>query len=205
MCFSAPVSFIASGGLATIGVASYTKAKKGMRLLTAIPFLFAIQQLFEGLQWLADKPSTLSHVWGYGFLFFAFLVWPIYFPYLALRFETNETTKKFIKGFLFIGYLTSLYLLVILSTQPMVISVVNKSIAYNIDIPFNAMAAFVYVLAGTGSLLISSHKFLRLFGAAMFMSAVLAWIISSATFTSTWCFFGAILSMSLYFFIKKQK
>ena len=81
MCFSAPVSFLASGGLAAIGGATIRRIRKRSEwFLVAIPFLFSIQQLIEGLQWIVPHPSFLSTILGYAFLLFAFLLLP-YYPY----------------------------------------------------------------------------------------------------------------------------
>ena len=80
MCFSASASFAASGGLAVLGGASLAIAKKENKLLALVPLMFAVQQGFEGIQWLYLQANTTSMIVGYGFVFFAFLVWPIYVP-----------------------------------------------------------------------------------------------------------------------------
>ena len=50
MCFSAPASFIAGAVLATVGVVTLRMATRPAQIaFAAIPLLFGIQQLFEGL------------------------------------------------------------------------------------------------------------------------------------------------------------
>jgi hypothetical protein len=50
MCFSAHVSFIAGGLLTIVGVASILKAShRSQRLFAAIPLLFGVQQIVEGM------------------------------------------------------------------------------------------------------------------------------------------------------------
>ena len=68
MCFSAPASFIASGGLVAIGGVSLVAANKEDKILAAIPFLFGVQQFFEGIQWLYLNSGSSSLLAGYGFL-----------------------------------------------------------------------------------------------------------------------------------------
>ena len=74
MCFSAPASFIASGGLAVLGGVSFVTAKKEDKILAAIPILFAIQQFCEGIQWIYLNSGSSSLIAGYLFLFFAFIL-----------------------------------------------------------------------------------------------------------------------------------
>ena len=80
MCFSAGASFVASGGLAIVGVASLKVAKKEERIIALIPLAFALQQAIEGVQWLSLQSGCPSLPLGYGFLFFAFIFWPVYVP-----------------------------------------------------------------------------------------------------------------------------
>ena len=68
MCFSAPASFIASGGLLALGGASLAVAKKEDKVLALIPFLFGIQQGLEGFQWLYLNSGSPSLLLGYAFL-----------------------------------------------------------------------------------------------------------------------------------------
>ena len=81
MCFSTAASFGASAILSVAGVAAVTQAQtKAQRLFAAIPFIFSIQQFFEGLLWLSIKNPdfvTDRSVPAYFFLFFALVLWPV--------------------------------------------------------------------------------------------------------------------------------
>ena len=83
MCFSASASFIASGGLAALGGVSFVSAKKKDKVLAVIPIMFSIQQFCEGIQWLYLNSGSSSPVFGYLFLLFAFILWPIYVPFMC--------------------------------------------------------------------------------------------------------------------------
>ena len=53
MCFSATASFVASGVIASIGVATLRHVREPRALLFAcVPLLFAVHQFTEGLVWL---------------------------------------------------------------------------------------------------------------------------------------------------------
>jgi hypothetical protein len=57
MCFSASASFIAGGALTAVGVVTLKKTENKKEIpFAAIPLLFGIQQLIEGVIWL-----TLRH------------------------------------------------------------------------------------------------------------------------------------------------
>jgi len=204
MCFSAPVSFIASSGLAVVGAASLREAKKQkdrrMVLVAVIPLFFAIQQAFEGIQWLSDPGSLPSIIAGYGFLFFAFLVWPTYIPLMVYILDRKR--RAFLRWFLVLGVMVTLSLLIALIISPLSVHVVQQSIDYRFFItPFSLLVLF-YLTATCGSLMFSSDIALRVFGFAALCSAMLAAAFFRATFISVWCFFVALMSVYLYAYIR---
>ncbi len=204
MCFSATASFTASGALAIAGVVSMKTAKKEERLLAIVPLLFALQQFIEGLQWLAPHPSTISQLLGYGFLFFAFLLWPTYIPIVAYSIEKDARRKRLLRWCIGVGLLTSLGLLYVIPTQSLSVQLLSCGINYNIAVPFVNIGIVWYLIATCGSLAISSSRFLQIFGTAGFLSAVFtAWVFSQ-TFTSVWCFFAAALSISLFLYFRRK-
>lgn len=205
MCFCASASFATSGGLAIVGVASIGIAKKDARLLAAIPLLFAIQQLFEGGQWIVPHPSQESLWLGYAFLFFAFIVWPLLIPAATYQLETNKRRKSILRWFIGAGAITSLGLIVSLFTQPLAVTIIQRSVAYNVIAPFGWFGVFWYVLATCGSLLASSRAFLRWAGLVGVLSFLISTWFYFETFTSVWCFFAAILSAAIYLFLREQR
>lgn len=199
MCFSAGASFAASAVLGATGVVCLKKVKRpSERFFAAIPLLFAIQQFIEGLQWLVAKPSSCSLFLGYSFLFFAFLVWPIYFPATIYAIETSPIHKKILKWFIIVGVLSSLYLLVGLIFLPLTVVVAFKSIIYNVGISYPYLTLFMYVFIVFGSAAVSSHKVVKLFGLFLILSAIISAYFFGMAFTSVWCFFAAVLSPLIY-------
>lgn len=200
MCFSASVSFVSSGGLTVAGAASLKKAHKKEKIIAVIPLLFAIQQAFEGIQWLAPHPSFLELVAGYGFLFFAFLVWPVYVPIMVFLFD--EKKRSILKWFVGLGILLALFFLSVLVTQPLTINVVESSIDYNFGIPLEPLMYGIYLVVVCGALMLSSMRVFRWYGGAVFIFALIAWTFFQTTFISVWCFFAALISASIYFSLK---
>ena len=200
MCFSATASFVASGGLAAAGAASWKQAKKKHRLLAAVPLLFAAQQALEGIQWLILRQNPAGNLAvGYAFLFFAFLFWPVYVP--VMIFFLDKKQQRLHRWFIFFGSVVSLFLLTILLTQPLTILVGDHHIMYQVFIPFERLVFAVYIAVTCGAPLMSSIPFVRLCGALVLIFAVLSLVFYFNAFASVWCFFAAVLSALIYFFV----
>lgn len=204
MCFSASASFIASGGLATLGVATLITSKKQEKVLALIPILFAIQQFLEGIQWLYLDSGTSSIAIGYGFLFFAFIVWPTYVP--SFVYILDEKRRRILKWFVILGSLLSAYFLCLLISGPILIYKVSESIHYDFHFPFRYAVIALYMLAIFAPLFISSLKILKWFGVLVGILAAITGYFFFVTFTSVWCFFAAVVSSVLlgYVWVKKN-
>ncbi len=199
MCFSAPASFVAGGGLAVLGGASLV-AKKEDKILAAIPLLFSVQQFFEGIQWLYLNHGSSSLFAGYGFLFFTFIVWPIYSP--AVVFLLDKKRRKLLKWFVFLGIGVAAYFLVLFFTQSLAIQELRACISYHFNLPLKNFIVLAYFTAILGPLLVSSLKFFKWFGIIITILAIIAWLFFALTFTSVWCFFAAIVSSMFFVYIK---
>jgi hypothetical protein len=199
MCFSATASFAASGGLVFAGAASLHVAEKPQRALAAVPLIFAVQQATEGIQWLAAGAGTVCTPATYGFLFFAFLVWPIYMPFAV--YMIDEERRPAMRWLLVIGAAVSAYLLVMLASQPIGVHFNTASIQYAMQVPFAKVAITFYVLATCGSLLFSSKQYAKWLGAIFLVAGVVAAATFEATAVSVWCFFAAVASASIAFFL----
>ncbi len=203
MCFSAPASFVTSGGLAAIGVATAHSASQKQKLIAAIPFLFAIQQATEGYQWLCATSSGASYAAAYAFLFFAFILWPIYMP--AAVYSVDKSQRRVLKWLIGLGVLLAAYNFLLLALEPLQVLIVHQSIDYHIEFPFMYATVTVYLIVTCGAFLVSRKPGLQWFGAAAFVSAVLSAFFFFKTFTSVWCFFAAALSSMIYLYVKHNR
>lgn len=206
MCFSAPVSFLTSTALLAAGTASIPLAKtRGHKLIAATPFLFAIQQFVEGLQWLVEKPSMASDVLTYVFLLFAFLLWPTFIPLAVHANEPEKKRRRILQVFCFLGGFISLVMLMILWTYPIHAIVYHDSIRYDLNTWLNPVWTVGYVLVVVGSFLVSSDKLIRIFGILTVASVVISMMFYDRVFTSVWCFFAALLSLLMYVYLRVRK
>ena len=114
MCFSANASFIAGTALSVLGVATLRATRRKAQIpFAAIPLLFGIQQIVEGMLWLSfrfDAPQ-LNVAMTYLFSMFSHVLWPMFVPFSIVLLETVPWRRKVILGFLGIGLLVGFYLL----------------------------------------------------------------------------------------------
>lgn len=205
MCFSAPASFVAGTVLSAIGVATIKRVERRTELpLALIPLLFGIQQLVEGVLWLTlsrDAPvlrQTLTYVYSV----FSHVWWPIYVPFAVGMLESTPWRKRTLIAFQVAGLVVGLYLLFIIVTQPIVAEIdgghIVRHIVYVSPHFYLAPVMVLYLAATCVSSFISSHPFVRLFGALALVSFIAAYLFYSRALVSVWCFFAAVLSIVIY-------
>lgn len=199
MCFSAPVSF-ASGAALTAGGA-LTLKKAGERKFipfAAIPLLFGLQQLIEGVIWVSFSAPTLNTAATYAYSVFSHVLWPVLIPISVLLMERDASRRRVLGGLAVLGIGVGAYLLYFLIRDSVTAEIVNNSIAYNSPHFYGTAAMIAYLLATCFSCLSSSHRMVIIFGSTLFLSFIMAYKFFNETFFSVWCFFAAILSVLVY-------
>jgi len=211
MCFSANVSFIASGLLFLLGGLSLKTIKTKFQIPFAlIPVFFAIQQLAEGFLWLelqGHKIGLFKEVYYlvYIFLFFALIIWPTWIPFSILCLEKKKSIKFLLAICLLIGLFISVYCGYYIFVNGVSAKILLKHIYYEYEIPeIFKYSSFAYLAAVVLPFFLSSVRFVWLFGIVGLLSLLISFIIYTYTLTSVWCFFAAILSLMIYWVIKKS-
>ncbi len=208
MCFSAGSSFFATGYLAIMGILCLKKNRlKQATLFAIIPLLFAVQQASEGLLWLSFTYNWphMQTLMPYIFLFFAFFIWPIWFPISILLLEPHKTRRIYLTVLAIIGTLVSLYLYGQVILHGVLAQALDCHIYYNVTIPEKGIiiGMIAYLLATTVSFFISSFAIMWLFGLLLLLSYWLTYIFYYTYLISLWCFFVAILVGLVYMIIIK--
>lgn len=204
MCFSAGASFVASGVLAVAGVASVKNVKSTEQIpFASIPFLFAAQQFAEGTLWIGLSNSSADSwlpIPTYIFLILAQVVWPIWVPWSVLLLERNEWRRKILKPILVIGITISLYLLFCLSVYDVKAEMHASHIEYSLDFPLAMVRAsnILYFIPTVIPLFISGLKKMVLLGAMIVISFTVTIIYFETHFISVWCYFAAIISITVW-------
>jgi hypothetical protein len=204
MCFSASASFGASAVLSLIGMVTLKKSNKPEQLpFAAIPLIFAVQQASEGFVWLALtnltylfwlKPS--AHI----FLFFAQVIWPSWVPWSILSLEKDNRRKDALRLACGLGFLTSVYLVYRLFTQPIDASIMGMHISYNIGSINSTLqySALLYFIVTVVPPFISSVPKMSLFGLSIAISYMVTHLFFQDYELSVWCFFAAIISIAVF-------
>lgn len=202
MCFSASASFAAGSALLAVGAVTVNKAERNAELaFAAIPLLFAVQQLIEGVIWLsfsADAPALLNPAMTFVYSLFSHVLWPVYVPLAVVLLEPVRWRRQAIVAFLAAGSAAGLYLLANMLRFPIESRPVGGHIEYASP-HFYIVAVMTGYLAGTCvSMLFSSHRLVKLFGLAALLSFALSYVVYTRWLVSVWCFFAAVLSVIVF-------
>jgi hypothetical protein len=201
MCFSATASFSAGAVLLGLGTLTLKSAHRPRELpYAAIPLLFAIQQLSEGVIWLTfryDAPqlnAVMTHVYS----FFSHVLWPVYVPLAVLLIEPPGRRRRVLLAFVAAGVAVGAYLLYILVAFPITSRLTGQHIEYVSPHFFAAVVMTLYLLSTTVSPILSTHRMVMVFGVLALLSFGAVYFFYAIWFISVWCFFAALLSAVVY-------
>lgn len=201
MCFSATASFSAGAVLLGIGALTLKAARQPRELpFAAIPLLFAIQQLSEGVLWLTfryDAPQ-LNTLMTYVYSFFSHVLWPAYVPVAVLLIEPPGRHRRLLLAFAAAGVAVGTYLLYVLVDFPIAAYPTGQHIEYVSPHFYAAAVMTLYLLSTTVSPILSTHRMVKLFGVQALLSFAAVYYFYAAWFISIWCFFAALLSVVVY-------
>ena len=172
MCFSATASFTAGTLLLGIGTLVLRAARRPNELaFAAIPLLFAIQQLVEGVVWLTfnfDAPllnTLMTHVYS----FFSHVLWPAYIPLAVYMLEPPGRRRRALIPVVAIGAAVSTYLLYMLVVYSVVSRPIGQHVEYDSPHFYAAAVMLLYLVSTTVSPLLSTHRMVKVFGALAFL------------------------------------
>jgi len=199
--FSATASF--SAGVVLLGLGTLTLRAPRTRvelLFAAIPMLFAIQQISEGIIWLTFRYESLqiNIAMTYVFSFFSHVLWPIYVPMTVLLMEPSVWRRRVLLVLVAAGVAVGAYLLYFLLVFPVVSRPSNQHIEYVSPHFFATATMMLYLLSTTVSPILSMHRMVRVFGVVAFLSFGASYYFYAIWFISVWCFFAALLSIVIY-------
>jgi hypothetical protein len=203
---------LAGGGLILGGVAMHRcrPIAAHEQMFAATPFFFGIQQLSESLVWLGVSgavPESVQLVAIYSFSFMAFVFWPIYIPcsmacyqrFGAIRFSVPLQWAGLAIGLYYLWCFT------VFSDLRLVVSCGADdcgSLAYVFSLPYlDSAINYFYLAVVTLPFFFSTNARIRwLVGPGFLVSFGLATLISIPdAFPSVWCFFAALMSISIFF------
>ncbi|HET6767115.1 MAG TPA: DUF6629 family protein [Chitinophagaceae bacterium] len=211
MCFSAGASFGAAAVLSVVGAAAVIKARTiPQGLFAAIPFIFSIQQVAEGMLWLSFNNEEIAgrSFFTYVFLVFAIMFWPLWIPFTTRLLEKDATRKKILTLILFFGVIVSAGFACIVLLYPLEAVATDHHIHYRLDLPpaiDNLMWLFniLYFTTTIISTFISSTKRMKLLGFVFIVAYLSAMYFYNGAVLSVWCYFAALLSIVILWIVSE--
>lgn len=174
-------------------------------LFAAVPLLFAVQQLWEGFVWLDLEAGRDASVSAQGYTFFARVVWPVWIPVAVLAIEAHAQRRRIQAGLALLGAALAVWFLAVFLLLPVEAVAQDGHIVYWFPNAFRGLAAAVYLLATCGSLLVSSHPWVRAFGWTTLAGAAVAYALAAASFASVWCYVAALLSVLVLVHMRRRR
>ncbi len=210
MCFSAQMSFIASAVLAAVAALSYRAVHKPKELpLATVPVLFSLQQFAEGLLWVFlpqdGHPMAIAGA-TYIFLTTALIIWPVFIPFALLMLEKHTVRRLIIATCLTIGIAWSCVSSWYLLTHGASVSIDGAHLLYQLpgheSVDYTQMG--LYSISVVLPFFATSSRSLQLLGGIIALSALASYLLYYTYFISIWCFFAALISVSIYAIIRYQ-
>ena len=213
MCFSAAASFTATALLIPTGLYA---CKLAMDVdskylpLALIPCIFGIQQGFEGVEWLAlhSAQPEIVHIAALGFLAFSHGFWLLWLPLTVFVLEQRPWARKGLLAVILLGTLfgLSLYGPFLLSPNMFAVTAAQGSIDYQTRLIYDqvfprAVSRLIYMLVVLGPLWFSQLTQLRIAGGFIALALVITYWFYNYAFVSVWCFFAAVLSGYIAYFL----
>lgn len=173
--------------------------------LALFPVIFAVQQGIEGALWLlAGKGS--SGFWEEAlarlYLFFAYFLWPFFTPAGIYWIEPKAQNRKKILPFWILGAATAFYLSYFMVKDPVRVHVVCNSLYYETTVIGHDWVLGFYLIAVCVPFLLSSYKPLNIASIVVMSSCGVSYYFYRTAFDSIWCFYAALLSAGIYFFLR---
>jgi hypothetical protein len=211
MCFSAQASFASGAVISAIGVATISKVKKPeQRLFAVIPLLFAFQQFAEGVLWVTLRSGgheALQNVATHIYLITALIIWPMMVPLSVWRMEKVKEKRKILAGLMLAGGAVSIFYAICLIAYNVRPEINGFHLVYvnAFPGPLVGIAFYFYMASTVAPLFVSSIRRMWLFGILIATSFVVTGIFYAEYLTSVWCFFAALISISIYWVLIESR
>lgn len=208
MCFSATASFTAAAVLLPAGGFSVGRAWRSDRrylALAALPFLFGVQQAFEGLVWRAGAVGDPRGVAAFslGYMFFSWLAWPVWTPLAAYFLEPVRRRPFYLVIAVAGGMLGGLQYVPYFAHQGWLVTrFLPHAVSYEgtelLDFIIGREATYgIYLAVVIGPLLLSSARDVKVFGILVALVLAVTYAFFQFAYVSVFCFGGALMSLYL--------
>ena len=210
MCFSAEASFTAAAILLPAGAIGVQRAyRTDWRYLpfAALPVLFGLQQLLEGLVWTGNALSSDAMVqrFSLAYMFFSWLAWPVWVP-LSTYFLEPCGRRYIYLIFAIIGGMVGVlqYLPYFAHEGWLVTKFLPHAISYQGTVLFDfimrrELTNAIYFFVIVAPLLTSSNRHAQIFGLLISVVATVTDLFFEFAYISVFCFGGALMSLYIVY------
>lgn len=206
MCFSAGASYTAAAILLPAGAFASHKAwqaNRGYVPIAVLPFLFGLQQLFEGLVWTGNSLSSDGMIQRYAlaYMFFSWLAWPVWVPFSTYFLEPCRRRYIYLLFAILGGMLGAMqYFPYFAHDGWLVTKFLPHAISYQGKVLFDYIMRrewtyAIYLFVIIAPLLTSSSRQARVFGALIALVVAVTYLFFSYAYISVFCFGGALMSL----------
>lgn len=207
MCFSPEADLVAGIVIGVIGVDAFRHVRSPReRPLAALPIVFAFHQLIEVVVWRGLQGHVDSGVWhaaAWLYLAVAFGVVPVLVPFAVAALEPEEH-RAHARSFVLLGALVAAVLMYAVVRGPVEARLEGHHIAYSVGLWHGGVVVALYVVATTGSMLMSSLRYVRWVGLVNLVAvALLAWLNASGLI-SLWCIWAAVVSIGIALHLRRE-
>jgi hypothetical protein len=211
MCFSASASFTAAAFAAAAGIVAISRhTRPGDLALAAMPLVFSVQQVIEGILWLelSSLPpgNSTQSLLGTAFLVIAQAWWPVFAPLSAILAEGRRPHRMIMFVALTGGIALSGHFLAKIASQPVYVSIAGTHLFYSMKEPAYLLLATAYLAVTAIPFMASSHATLRLLGYLVAVGAIVSAAVPPEAFVSLWCYLAAVASCIIgWHFLRPDK
>lgn len=218
MCLSPEVSFAASvmlvGGGSLITVKAWHRNWRYLPI-GLMPLFAGVQQFMEGNVWLGiNGGDHFTMLWGaMGFIFFTWFMWPIWIPFCVYVLEPDGSPRK--RFFLLLTLIGSvfgalLYVPHLLNTDFVVVTVSNKSLAYENSMLLDYImprwltyAIYLFLIIAPPAL--SRYRHVRHFALTIVAVVVIDYVFLRYAYISFFCLLAGLATLHLVYIILTNK
>ena len=208
MCFSEEASLTAAVILIPAGGLSLWRAWRSDRrylALGALPLLFGLQQLFEGLVWRSGESGNMADVGRYSlaYMFFSWFAWPIWVPVSVYFVEPLRRRSMYLVFAVAGGILGGLqYVPYFVHKDWLTTRFLPHAISYSgtelLDFMINRPTTYlIYLTVIIAPMLLSTERDVKVFGTLVVAVVVVTYVFFWYAYISVFCFGGALMSLYL--------
>lgn len=208
MCLSPEVDLVAASAITIVAVDAL-RHNQNLRSLpiALLPTIFAVHTFSDAFVWWGAQGKVSTNIadaaaWIY--LFIAFSLLPIFVPIATYLLEPKGWRRNLLAIIIFSGILSGVDSLISMNERITTVEACNLYVDYHVG-GTSALAGTFYMIATVGAMLVSGQRHLFNWGILNLIVVLSLGIWENHKLPSLWCFWAAITSVFVAWFIRDIK